>query len=145
MGAVASTVGIMGMAGMVGSSGYNATVSSDKIRDAIASVKVQTADWQKKYTDVINAEYVLDAAIQGEIIQSLDTYITLKATIQLEKDNYNAEYKKIQIVGIVFITIIFFLLLLKQFGLFQSLWETLTFPERWAWDVIFGKSGKEKA
>ena len=144
MGVTASSVfGIIGMVGMVGSvtaSGVNSAIISNNIRKQIDAINQQNEDWKNKYTDIMNANYVLDEKMLKATRDALDNYLKLQAQINITIDSYSKQYRSIQINGIIFVTIIFFLLIFKQFGLSEPLFEFLTYPIKWAWNVIFKKT-----
>ena len=74
-----------------------------------------------------------------EVANMIDSYNKLHSMLETNRQLHAESIRKIQIAGIIFVTVIFFLLLLKQFGLFKPLWETLVAPEYWIWNTITGK------
>lgn len=139
MGQALGIAGGIGMVVGVGQAGYQSDKSASALRSHIAEVKQETQDWKDKYNKILDVDYSLDANMVQGIKDTLDNYSKLQARISIERANYSNQYRQLQIVGIIFIVVIFFLLLLKQFGLLGPLWDILTYPERWAWNVIFGK------
>lgn len=139
MGAAMAVIGISGMVGMIGSSGYESGVSADLLRKQINDVDEITKNWQNKYNSMIQNQMALDDSIQTSMIEALDNYTKYQASIKLERDNFNEQYKKLQIFGVIFVATIFILLLLKQTELLKPLWNFITTPERKLYNYVLDK------
>ena len=141
---ILSAIGILGMLGTVGSSGAQANMHAQQIRDKIAKVQSTSRNWQTQYAQLLNNEMKLDDQIQADMVGMLKNFHQLGSVMMVEKQNFNAPQRKIQLAGVIFVLVVFFLLLLHQFGLFEPLWHLLSTPERMLWNAITGR-GKKKA
>ena len=75
------------------------------------------SDIQDKYATILGDITKVDQNILTEIQTSCDTITELKKTIKVAADDFNDSFKLVQFGGVIIITIVFFLLLLKYYGL----------------------------
>ena len=109
---------VLSAGGAIGFSGYNAGTESDKLKQAIKDTKNQTDAMQKKWDSIISQQVTLDDKIKDQILDNIDNLEKIKDRIIISRDAFQKQFRNIQIIGIIFIIIIFFLLQLKQFGIF---------------------------
>lgn len=141
--AISTGIGLAGMTGMIvgiGQSGYQSNKTASSLRAQIKDLNKQSEDWKKKYHEILLADYVLDSSMVKAMQDTLNNYIKLQSKIAIEKETFIQQYKQIQITGVIFITVIFFLLTLKQFDLLEPLFIFLNYPIIWAWNIIFNKN-----
>jgi len=124
-------IGGIGMLGNLGTAGYNGAVSSDNLRKQISEVQDQTRQWTNKYNELGKKGATIDQAFIDATTNSLEKYNQLQAEIKLESDEFNKQYKILQETGVILLSVVFFLLVLKQLGLFGPLWHFITIPERY--------------
>ena len=138
---MALLLGIVGAIGMVvslGRAGVDAQNNSNDLKKQIQSIsdnnKLIEQNY-KKLTDNIASE---QAELAQGIIDANDRYILISSKLRASQDNFSASFKKVQLVGIIFIIIVFALLLLKQFGLLDVIMHYLDLPFIWLWHQIVG-------
>lgn len=119
--AVAGVVGMIGMAGNVASAGASAGMNADSIRKNIADVKAQTDKFKQKFEAIDAKEAKISAAAKKQIQDNLEASITAAKNAAAAKVEYAAQYKKIQMSGVIFLCVIFFLLLLKETGVADAM------------------------
>ena len=127
---------MLGMGIGVAMDGYDAEQSSKELRIQIAAVQQKSIEWEDKYAEIMKADYVIEAGNVSIIKGILNQYNILANQIKVEKANYNVIFKKIQLWGIIFVTSIFFLLLLKQFGLLGPLKKVIMMPFKYLFNYI---------
>jgi hypothetical protein len=66
----------------------------------------------------------------------IDNYQTTATQIKASQDAANISYRQIQIVGLIFVTIIFILLLMKKFNLLRPFINIVDYPAKVAWNYI---------
>jgi predicted PurR-regulated permease PerM len=117
MAEILSGVMILGM--IIGSvkPSIDAFTRSKDIQEQIDEV-VSTTDSLKTNFDKINANIdKIDLELQQEITDDLKSLQQIQAKINLATQDLNSSEKMIQMIGIIFVTIIFFILLIKEFDL----------------------------
>jgi hypothetical protein len=124
MGAVA----LFGMASNVAMSGRDAGKNADSLRKQIKDTKAQTADLNAKWDSAIKTTVALDATTKQEIIYLLDQMAQTAAKSRVAKREFSEQYRKIQMAGVSFIIIVFFLLLLKWTGILDAADELIFAP-----------------
>lgn len=115
--AIMMGIAVMGMVGSVGSSGYEAGVNADKVRDQIKSIKQRTADLREKFNTIMKDAAKYTAEMKSEMIQNIDAIVSSHASLKLAQENFLESKKKVQMAGLFFVVIIFFLLLMKYTGI----------------------------
>ena len=144
MGAALAGIGIAGMIGNVASSGVNSATQSDGIRQNIGDVEASTKKWKERYAK-INGDKEQMVAQLGQGVQDLqEEYGSIVTKLKVQREAHAESLKSTQMIGIIFVSIIFFALLLKQFNLLGPLIHVLGMPEKFIWNyVVHGKtSGK---
>jgi hypothetical protein len=136
-------VGVVGMGGGVASSGIQSGNQSDAIRKNIGDIDEATAEWTEDYAklnNTINSEtgYIIDACTNLQ-----EDYGAIITKLKVNRQKHAESLKSTQMIGIIFITIIFFALLLKTFNLLGPLSHILSMPEKFIWNyIVHGKRGK---
>jgi hypothetical protein len=121
-------IALFNMAATVATSGINAGTKSDDIRKQIKAQNAQTDDLQSKWDAAIKKQAALDQDEITEINNLLDDMAQLAAQTRVTKREFLDEYKKIQMAGVSFVVIIFFLLLLKWAGILDAMEELILSP-----------------
>ena len=119
--AIAGVVGMVGMVANVGSAGASAGMSAGDIRKNIADVKTQTGKFKHEFEAIDLKEATISVAAQQQIQANLDASIKASKSAAAAKVEYAAQYKKIQMSGVIFLCGIFFLLLLKETGIVDAM------------------------
>jgi hypothetical protein len=89
----------------------------DNLRKQITDMNSKISDIQDKYATILGDITKVDQNILTEIQKNYDTITELKKTIKVAADDFNDSFKLVQLGGVIIITIVFFLLLLKYYGL----------------------------
>lgn len=116
------------MGATVITSGINSGKKSDDIRKQIKDQNAQTDDLQSKWDAAIKKQAALDQDEITEINNLLDDMAQLAAQTRVTKREFLDEYKKIQMAGVSFVVIIFFLLLLKWAGILDTMEKLILSP-----------------
>ena len=119
--AIAGVVGMVGMVANVASAGASAGMSAGDIRKNIADVKTQTGKFKHDFEAIDLKEATISVAAQQQIQANLDASIKASKSAAAAKVEYAAQYKKIQMSGVIFLCGIFFLLLLKETGIVDAM------------------------
>jgi hypothetical protein len=128
---IMGVIGGVGMAANIGKAGYDGDKSSANLRKQISDVEDQTRQWTNKYNELGKADSKIDQDFIDATTNSLSKYSQLQAELKLESENFEKQYRIIQETGVIIISIVFFLLVLKQLGLFGPIWQAITIPERY--------------
>ena len=114
-----SVLSVFMLGGMIVSPGIECQIKLDDINKAINQAKIDKNDLQKQWQSVFDEEAVISQDIQNEIITKFDKINQSIAKANISHRQFKESNKTIQYVGIIFICLIFTLLLLKQFDLFN--------------------------
>ena len=126
MGSAAVGIFMLGLAGVqmgvtVGASGYKSEQQSQQLRDSIKQQEAAVATYKAKFAAVAHGMNATDEAARAAYQKSLDDIHQLALLSFNAKSDFQEEYQNIQKAGLIFVTIIFFLLLLKQMGVLDAL------------------------
>jgi hypothetical protein len=110
--------------------GLKASQNVCKIRDQTRQLKIKTAELKAKYMSLANNIASLDETFKTEYWAKYDEINTLTAQIDVTRDTFKGMLLSMQIGGVLLITFIFLLLVLKQFDLIGPIVEILTWPFR---------------
>ena len=129
-------IGIATMGGSMASSGIDSAMQSDGIKNSIGEIEDATKDWKNKYEQLTSG---VDQEV-GDIINALTQlnlkYANINTKLEAQRTAHGASLKSTQMIGIIFISVIFFALLMKQFNLLGPVIHFLSTPERFAWNYI---------
>ncbi len=139
-----AVIGGIGMADNIVKAGVDGCVTANNLRRQIADVDDQTRQWTNKYNELGKAASKIDQDFIDATTNSLSKYSQLQAELKLESDNFEKQYRIIQKTGIIAISIVFFLLVLKELGLFGPIWQIITIPERYIIQKIKDMKKKKK-
>lgn len=123
-----SFMGIAGMVGGVAFGGINAAKEIPEIEDNARKISANADQLQAKINKIVADEAEIDAELNQEMQQLLLACQGLHAEINTRRDSALKQLKSIQIGGIVFIVVIFFILIMKRYGISQSINNILMAP-----------------
>lgn len=132
IGALLAATEALSVISTVGQSAYDSVNESEGLRKAIIDTKNRTASLKQKWDSIISQQSQLTNEIRAQILEDLDAISKNKASIDIAKENFQKNFTKIQMAGVSFVVVIFFLLLLKRAGILDYL-EDLIFSS------LFGK------
>lgn len=89
----------------------------DNLRKQISDMNNNISDVQDKYASILGDITKVDQDIITELTNNFDTIAEQKKSIKVAADQFNDSFKLMQLGGVIIITIVFFLLLLKYYGL----------------------------
>lgn len=136
---IIGAIGIAGMLGNLGTSGYNAAEQSNALRDQIKQVQENNAQLDGITKGLLATKYQMTETMREQVQTSLDNYIDLKTKIAATKLLYDAEFRTIELSGIIILAIIFMMLVMKQFGFNTIIREVMFAPFIALWNYITGK------
>ena len=106
-------------------------INSSSITDAKSQIEQLVAtnnSMKEKLTNTNKKIIDMDIDTQNEYKDLLAKYIDMKDQIKTATFEFNKTLKDIQIRGIIVAIIVFFLLLLKQFDLFDTIQSIILYP-----------------
>lgn len=105
----------------IGLAGNDAAKNSQSVKDSIANSIAQKQQWQDKYNNLIKSGAKDMASMQAEHTILVNEANKLTSELKASQDLFTASYKTLQMYGIIMVSGIFFILLLKKFGLLDAL------------------------
>lgn len=145
IGPMLGVIGGLGMLFNLGKSGVDAQIHAADIRNQIQQVTDKNKSIQEQYAELAKGVVDNEEAIAGQIQSLNDEYNLISSKLRASQANFATSFKKIQLVGIIFIIVVFALLLLKQFGLLDVIIHYLDLPFVLLWHAITGKGGDKKS
>lgn len=115
-----AALGIIGVAGMLGgvvSSGIDSGKQSGQIRDQIDQVHQQTVALKTEWESALGHQQNMEAIIQSKFPQTLDEMAKLQDKLRTSKAQFVRTNRTIKLFGIGFISVLFFILLMKRYGI----------------------------
>jgi hypothetical protein len=124
----------------IGSSLYYASKNSGddsgKLRESIRQMNKKIQDYTNNYkkllTDIAQQKVIITDEIQSDIVE-INTY---SQKIRFLKTSHDIIYRNMQISGIIFISTIGLLLILKLFGYYDMLNEILLYPFKKVYNML---------
>ena len=133
---------------MMGSSalfaGAEAAAKASCLRAQAEDLKKKAADYKNQWNSLAAGQKEWDELLKDQTFQYLDEMNKISAQMRLMRASFQRSYKQIQYIGIIFVTTIFFLLLLKTFGLLGPLGQVLAWPFVTLFHKIKGQHGASK-
>jgi hypothetical protein len=108
--------------------GYEAGTSVCDIQKKTIDLQNKTAEMKTQFQDILNNAIIQTAEINKFFDNSYNEIDRLNSELNVHKKEYRDSMRKIQIVGVFLISYVFLLLVLKEFDLFQPLFEILLWP-----------------
>jgi predicted PurR-regulated permease PerM len=115
-------------AGIIVSGVQGASSSSDKIKNTISKLNETNKKMSEQLKNANKQIIDLTDETKQEYENLLSEYINMKNDIVNNSLDFSKELKNIQVRGILVVVFIFFLLILKQFGLIETLFYILSYP-----------------
>ena len=119
---------ITSMVSTITLSGVDAGKNADKVRTQITSIKNRTASLKAKFDSVITKGAEFNQKLQDDMTKDVDALSQITAQTKVSRDAYLSTIKKIQMTGIIFVVVIFFLLLLKETGVLDAIQDLIISP-----------------
>ena len=131
-------------AGPIGSSGYYAIKDTDDLKKSISQMRESKKDLEEllKNDKTLENLYKLNAKTQKAYFDSITRYMNTQQDLEKVFTQFNTKLRKIQLIGIVLIVVIFFLLLLKQFELLGTVQYILFYPIIFIYEKLTGNKIK---
>ena len=114
--AAIGAIGVIGMIGNVSSAGYDSATQTQGILDSISKASQAKLDWQSKFENLDNQYTKLDSERIDLNLALVNEYASAHEKIDAAHKKHKKLMLNIQITGLIFVTSIFFLLLLKELG-----------------------------
>ena len=134
----------MGIATMVGGlagaawGGGTAVKGDADLRQTISATNAQTNHIQSQFSNILKGTDELDEDMKTNITQTVDAIEENRAKLVLLKKGFASQMKKLQFIGLIVLSIIFFLLVFKWSGLEGLLIKAIK-------DVIHKHKNKKRA
>lgn len=117
-------IGLLMMLGMVvgtSVSAANAPSQVDAINKNLDTLNKAKEDLKSQLTKIQYDVTLIDDTIKNEIQSANDQIIETSRLLKISNEAYAITFKQIQITGVIMISVIFFILLAKNFGLIDAL------------------------
>lgn len=114
--------------GLIISGGAHAQISCQRMRDQTKKVNEQTEKIKQQYDNIITGVQEINADLIADIQETYDNIKQLSDQIEVSHNEYKQAYRNIQIGGIFLVSLIFLLLVLKEYGLLSVIWELIKWP-----------------
>ena len=115
--------------------GTSAIMSGVQAARKAGCLRAQARDLEKKAEDYKSQWLSIDGAIANltdeatsKTFKMLDEMQSVSANMSLMRESFNNSFKQVQMIGIFVIVFVFFLMLLKNFGLLGPLGHVLVWP-----------------
>ena len=125
--------------GTIFSAGLKAGLQSSCIREQGKKMEALSDEYVKGWTSLEASQDILANNEKSEHYKILDKMSTISAQMRINRKKYSETYKQIQFAGIFVIVVVFFLLLLKTFGLLSYIGDIIMLPF-----TLFTKGGKKE-
>ena len=110
-------IGVFGMLGGVISSGVDSGKQSGQIRDQIDQIHQQTVALKTEWERALGEQQKMEAIIQSTFPHTLDEMAKLQDKLRTSKAQFVRTNRTIKLFGIGFISVLFFILLMKRYGI----------------------------
>ena len=121
-------IGELMIGGSAISSGAMAAAQAACLRAQAKVLQEQAQKYKEEWSTLAQAKLQIEAGAEANSFQILDQMNTISAQMRLMRNAYQKSFKQVQYIGIICVTIIFFLLLLKTFNLLGPIGEILAWP-----------------
>ena len=135
------TIFLIGAAMNIFRSATECSAKGDALKKQISDMNDKIAAVQEKYSSIMGDIASVDQNIITEIQANFTTIDKTKDQIKVTAASFNDSFKLMQLGGIIIITIVFFLLLLKYYGMLHYLNPFGPFIQLWN---SMGTSGSNK-
>lgn len=108
--------------------GYKAGMEAQCMNQQAVYLATVAKEYQQQWSKAMEEEGEIGEAIQAAMLANINIMGETKARFLIAKEMYTSHIKNIEISGILFVMAIFFLLLLKTFGVLSIIGELLAWP-----------------
>ena len=105
-------------------SGSGAANQSQLIRDKVSSVKQQTQDLKENISEINKNNIEIDLNIKNSITQSIKQHEVLSNQLLVANNDYAVRLKSIQLIGIITVSFIGMILILKKTKILDDIFGT---------------------
>ena len=138
---IMAAVGIAGMVGSVASSTVSGVTQTNSLQKQIQDLNKRAADWKVKYAELLGNLSNITADQEQYISEMIKDYQSTATQVKSSQDLANASYRQIQITGLIFVSVIFILLLMKKTNILRPFFNILDYPAKVAWNyIVHGES-----
>lgn len=117
---------LFSMAASVTNSGIDAGKNADSLKEKINNVNATTKSLEDRWNSVIKDNEKFTQELQNQMRDDLDQIQKLSDECITNKQLFDKNYKNIQIAGVLFVVFIFFILILKEVGVIDSIQDGLS-------------------
>jgi hypothetical protein len=125
---VMTVIGIGGLFAGMGISGEDSLSNTKTIQKDINDMTAKTNSYEEKYNKLLNSQGTQQARLVAELNIIIQDLGLLSKQIIVAKKKHAEQYKKIQTTGVIFISFIIFIFILKMFGFYSIVGEIITYP-----------------
>jgi len=123
--------------GMIAGAGLAAGCHASQMRKNAKELADKVEEMKQKWNAVMKSEGKVTSQLSDEYVKILDTINTIQAKIKINHQDFQKNFKTVQYTGVVFIIIIFFLLLLKQYKLLGPLFSLIFYPFTYVFVTLY--------
>ena len=131
MGVIESVIGAGMMIGALvgaGKKGIEANSTKQQLDQQASDLSKKIEEYKQKWNAVIVAEYKITQEISDELIADQQIITSLSKQLRASKDLHAAQYRTIQIFGLVLVATFIILLIEKSFGITEITEDVLEAP-----------------
>jgi hypothetical protein len=110
-------MGLISMGATVVIAGVDSGQNYDTVLKSIDDVKEQNKSFKETYNKLLENNLSLTQEINDNIIKCIKKHQTISAGLNIANLQYAQSLKKIQLYGIIFVSVMVLLLILKQFNI----------------------------
>jgi predicted PurR-regulated permease PerM len=110
----ASVVFLFGAIAGIGVSGYKANEEIPKLKEQAEQIRQEAQTLEEKYNSLFKAEEKAQLDFETEVATSLNNISKLNAQIFESKQKFNIQYRRIQVIGVIFLVSLFLILIFKE-------------------------------
>ena len=114
----------------------HAYMNAHKMRAAATQAAADSAKALASWKLVAQQNAQIDQSMMAEFPDLIDKTTQQIALLKQIAIDFKKRYRSIQLAGVIIICVVFFLLMMKQFGLFEQLGIIISWPFR----TLFGKA-----
>lgn len=121
-------VGVSGMLMSIGNSGKDSLLKTDELKKSISMMNAKIQKFTDGYTALITAEATDIQRIVDEMNVDVQIITQLSKQMESEKNDHALIYRTIQTAGMIVITTIAFIFILKLFDFYDIIENILEYP-----------------
>ena len=117
-------------------SSHSASTNANNLQQQIQVLNQINENTTNQMNDIIKNMYSTDYTLKDKYDKMFTEYNKLKITIEQTTSEFSDHLRQIQLYGIYFIVVVFFLLLLKNFDLLKPFMEVIMYPFTYTYNLI---------